>query len=340
MENPPAPPVLSLSALVAVITLPEGTITEHATSLDVSFGTAISPVWSAKQAICSSTFCSASNKSTADNYLSGTYSPAIHSAAQYTIDAKGSYVKQLRLSPFYMGAIATVSTDQRPSADPDSFLVSGVLQTVLKDTPFNKKSAFWSRAQTVILNWDFAGLEFDRQTTTKTFISSPIVEIPFRVFGSSKSTCSMGMFPYFGIETGTNLSNAINPNGSGFVFRGEAGSSISFKIKSKKWKVLSQISMTSNYTARIPAVSEIFTNTHYISETGKTVSLYSMSTQTRNHLKDELDFTVAKPLSITVKHEYGELPPGFRTIHNKVTIGLTLMLFQNNTASSTVSAEQ
>jgi len=338
-EAPPAPPVSHISDYKTLLTLPPGTLTKHVTSLTVDFNGAQSPPWTIKQAACTSVFCTAASKSTADNYLSGLYSPAIHSAAQYTIDFKGSYVKQIALSPVYIGGVATVSTDQRPSADPDSFLVSGVLQVDLKDAPFKQTSPIWSRAQTVLLNWDFAGLEFDRQTTTKTLISSPIIEVPFRVFGNAKSVCSMGMFPYVGIETGTNLSNALNSSGSGFVFRGELGSSVSFKVKTK-WSFLSAIGITSSYTARIPATSEIFTNTHYISATGKTVSLYSLSTQTRHHLKDELDFTVAKPISITIKHEYGELPPGFRTIHNKVSIGLTVMLFQNNSASSTISAEQ
>ena len=342
-ENPPVSSIANPipPGFEVILTLPESALSKHVVSLVVDFDGELSPPWSVKETkACMSLLCAATNKSTSDNYLSGLYSPAIHSSPQYTIDGQGRFVKQIGLSSFYGGAIATVSTDQRPSADPNSFLVSGVLQVVLTDEPFDTKSSFWSRVQMPILNWEFAGLEFDRQTTTKTFISSPIVEIPYRVFGNAGSTFSLGMFPYFGIETGTNLSNGLSPDGSGFVFRGELGSSVSFKVKPKNWKVLSQIGITSSYTARIPATAEIFTNTHFISATGKTVTLYTMSTQVRNHLKDELDFTVAKPVSISIKHEYGELPPGFRTIHNKVSIGLTVMLFQNNTASSSVSSEQ
>ena len=155
----------------------------------------------------------------------------------------------------------------------------------------------------------------------------------------------MGMFPYVGIETGTNLSNALNSSGSRFVFRGELGSSVSFKARQSGafCRRLESATSSAYGLCRRNTCYEweiSLTNTHYISATGKTVSLYSLSTQTRHHLKDELDFTIAKPISITIKHEYGELPPGFRTIHNKVSIGLTVMLFQNNTASSTISAEQ
>jgi hypothetical protein len=90
------------------------------------------------------------------------------------------------------------------------------------------------------------------------------------------------------------------------------------------------IKVTSDYTARIPAVNEIFTYTNYISATGKTVNLPVLSHQVRNHVKNEIDVPVKGPFTITVKHEYGELPPGFRVVHNTVSIGVTISLFQKN----------
>jgi hypothetical protein len=328
-------PVLFPLPKTAILTLPAGMLSSHVTSILVSFKIT-QLLWSPTPAACVTTFCAASSKNTSDNYLSGLYSPAIHSAAQYSIDAQGSFAKEVIPAKVWLGAIATISTDNRPTADPDSFLVSGLLEWVPKN------QHFWhDRAQGVLVDWDFAGLEFDRKTTTKTFISSPVAEIPLRIYPrpNADSKFSLGLFPYVGFGTGTNLSNALNSSGSGFVFRGLAGISASFTAKTK-WKWLSQIGVTSNYTARIPALGEIFTDTHFISATGKTVSLYNISTKTRNHVKNQLDFTVAKPLSITVKHEYGELPPGFRRVDNKVSIGLTLMLQQGNTAHSQLNPEQ
>jgi hypothetical protein len=314
----------------AILKLPPSTLAGHLTSLLVSFDSGPLAAYAAPAK--SGSFSAASGKTDSDNYLSGTYSPAFHSAASYTIDAKGSLDilgllnKSGKPKP-YLGATAAVATDNRPSADPDSFLVSGLAGWVLTHNRFLS-----GHAQGVLLNWDFAGLEFDRQTTTKTFISSPIAEIPVRLSAAPNPGTHffLGMFPYFGIETGTNLSNAINPNGSGFVLRGVAGSSASLTEKTN-WKYLPKIGISANYTARIPTTNEIFTNTHYISATGKTVSLPVMSSQVRHHVTDELDLTIAKPFSISIKHEYGELPPGFRTVDNKVTIGLTIMLKQNGT---------
>jgi hypothetical protein len=321
------------------LTLPADALKGTLTSLAVSFN--FGALFPYAPTPPGKMFSAASSKTNSDNYISGTYSPTLNSAALYNIDAKGSLIypwdlfglfKSARWKP-YVGGIATVSTDNRPTADPDSFLVSALAEWVLK----NKR--FWrERAQGVLLNWSLAGLEFDRQTTTKTFISSPIVEIPIRLSGAPHPGTHFvfGAFPYFGIGIGTNFSNALIPDGSGFVLRGVLGSSASVTEKTK-WKYLSQIGVSANYTAFIPATNEIFTNTHYVSATGKTLSVPVMSSQVRNHVTDELDLTVAKPFSITIKHEYGELPPGFRTVDNKVTIGLTIMLQQNNTPQSNVN---
>jgi len=146
------------------------------------------------------------------------------------------------------------------------------------------------------------------------------------------------MYPYFGFATGTNLSNALEKGGSGFIFRGVFGTSISLTYKTN-WKLLQQIGLTATDTVRIPATNEIFTYTHYISATGKTVSTPVLSTQVRNHLLTQLNFTVAKPFSITVKYEYGELPPAFRTV-NTVSIGVSILLQQANTGRAKTDPEK
>ena len=320
--------------------LPAGTLTTHTTSLTVSFDAA-QLLWSPPSPTSSpeskaGLLSPAPDKSHSDIYLSGLYSPAIHSNAQYTIDAQARLVKQIGLSHFRLGGIGTISTDKRQTADPDSFFVSGLLQWIAVDKRF-----LHGRAQGVLLNWDFAGLEFDRSTTTKTFISSPVFEIPLRVYPAPKvsSPLTVSLIPYAGLTTGTNISNALNADGSGTVFRGLAGASLTFNIKTK-WVYLSQTAVTSNYTARIPAIAEIFTNTRFNSATGKSTDLPLNSSQVRHHLTNQIDFTIAKPFSITIKHEYGELPPVFRHIDNKVSVGLTVMFQQNNGALAKIDPEK
>lgn len=337
-ESTTKPVLTVLGPQAEMLTLPEGSLTKDVTSLVVSFDTAQS-LWAPPASLPTAStglFSSAQDKSHSDVYLSGLYSPAIHSAAQYSIDAQARLVKQIGLSHFRLGGLATVSTDKRPTADPDSFLVSGVLQWIARDQRFLAE-----RAQGVLLDWNFAGLEFDRKTTTETFVSTPVVEIPLRLYPAPRasSSVSLGMIPYFGLSFGQNLSNALNSGGSGTVFRGVLGSSVSFNVKTK-WGFLQQIGVTSTYTARIPAKNEVFTNTSYNSGTGKSTDVPILSSQVRHHVTDELDLVIAKPFSITIKHEYGELPPVFRKVDNKVSIGFTVMLQQNNSALAKVDPEK
>jgi hypothetical protein len=319
------------------LVLPSDTLAPETTSVQASFhGSQFSWIPSLTPA-STSLFEAVSTQSEADNFLTGSYSPAIHSQPQYTINGQGTLTKEFGESNFYWGAIGTVATDNRPSANPDSFFVSGVLKWV----PIANR--FWGgAAQGVLVDWDFAGLEFDRQTTNKTFISSPIVEIPVRIYpapGKDIGSFLAVIYPYFGIETGTNLSNALNPDGSGFVFRGLFGASVTLSSKTPlNW--LQQVSLTVTDSVRIPATNEIFTNLHFISATEKTATLPVLSTQVRNHVSTQLALTVAKPFSITVKYENGELPPAFRTVKNKVTIGLTVTLKQSNGGLSKIDPEK
>lgn len=304
-------------------------VTSVAASFDGTQALAKAPATQSK-----SYFISAASQSDADNSLTGSYSPAIHSAPQYTISGLGTVAPQLGSSSVYLGATASVNTDNRPSADPDSFFVSALLQWI------PRSERFWDdRAQGVLINWDAAGLQFDRSTTTKTFVSSAMMEIPFRIYPAAfkSSTFGAGVFPYVGISTGTNLSNSLQPDGSGFVFDGVVGGmvDITFKVPGATW--LQKIELSGTDTLRIPATDEIFTYTHYISQTGKTVSLPTLSTKVRNHVKGELDLTIAKPFSISVQYEDGELPPAYKTINNKVTIGIKVALKQANGAQSKVN---
>jgi hypothetical protein len=322
--------VTVISPFSVVLTLPADTLTTSVTSVVVALDNK-SFVMTPPSHPCTRFLCVATSKADSAIYLNGLYSPAFHSAAQYTIDAEGllttPITKKTSEATVLLGGTFSVATDNRPSADPDSFMVSGLLQWVAN-------SNFSDRVQGVLLQWNFAGLEFDRQTTTRTFISSPVAEMPISLYPSPKSRkakehFSAALTPYAGLDIGTNLSNAINSGGSGLVLRGLMGSSFISTVTTK-WKTLSQLQIVANYTVRLPATAEVFTNTHYISSTGKTISLPIYSTQARHHLTDELDITLQKPMVLTIKHEYGELPPGFRKVDNKISIGLTVMLSHPN----------
>ena len=260
-------------------------------------------------------------------YVSGLYSPAFHSQAQYTIDAEGVFTVPVKAgSDLRWGGAFNVATDNRPTADPDSYTVAGLLGWA-RNRPF-----FSNRGSGVVVQWNVAEFEFDRETTTQTLVSSPVAQTPIFLFSRpGRKQGSPQITPYGGLEIGTNLSNSIASGGSGFVFRGLIGASFSGSLK-LPWKNVSQLEITVNYNVRLPTTNEVFTNTHFISATNNTVTLPIYSTQARHHLTDELDVTLQKPIALSIKHEYGELPPGFREVDNKVSIGITVMLSHTNSA--------
>lgn len=313
-----------------ILTLPDGTLTQDLTAILVGFDNAQHLCSSGKQTITAQ-FEAASDKAHSDIYLSGLYSPAINSSAQYTIDAKMQLLTQIPKSAIRMGGIATVSTDKRPSADPDSYFVSGLMQWIPVNQRFLRQ-----RAEGVLVDWYFTGLEFDRKTSNRTLLTAPQFEVPLRIYPAPKQkgplSLAVGMIPYLGFEAGSNLSNSLNKNGSGGVFRGLAGSSFDASI-SPNLPFLSKISLSATYAVRIPALPEVFTPTT-LNNKGQTVDVPVLSTQARHHVTDELDFTFSKPFAFTIKHEYGEVPPVFRVVDHKVSIGLTVMIQQKNSGLS------
>jgi hypothetical protein len=332
------------------VTVPKNVLTDKTTSLVVSFNGSQSKPSKPSSKLSQSYFMPAASQNLADNYLTGSYSPAIHSATQYSISGLVTLTPQIRESSFYVGGTASVETDNRPSADPDSFFVSPLLQWI-----YSNRFAS-CRAQGALLNWDVAGLQFDRSTTTKTFVSSAIAETPILIYPAPARTkgvkgCKVNrntpkirptnfnasMTPYWGISSGTNLSNALQSGGSGFALNGVVGGSIDIVSKVPHTAWLQKVELTGIDTLRIPATNEIFTYTHYISQTGKTVSLPTLSTHLRNHVKGEVDLTIAKPFSISIQYEDGELPPAYKTIDNKVTVGIKIALQQAKGAPSKIS---
>jgi hypothetical protein len=287
----------------------------------------------------SSLLGSASGKGQSDIYLNGSYSPAIHSQPQYSIDAAARLVLPFSnevLSPWHRwhwGGLAKVSTDNRRVVDPDSFLVSGVLQWIARDQRF-----FYQRAEGVLLNWNFAGLEFDRKTTNESFISQAAFEVPLRVYPALKQDAKLavGLTPFAGAEFGDNLTNAVLRGGSGAILRGVGGGSLVATYQ-PKLKGLSKISVSSNYILRQPAFDEVFTRTRLVA--GTAVDMPTMSSQARHHVANALSFTLAEPFSLTIKHEYGDVPPAFRFIDHKTSVGLTIMLRQNNSGRAALEQQ-
>jgi hypothetical protein len=291
-------------------------------------------------------FIGAKSPQDANISITGSYSPAIGSPPQYSIDSSGTLAVPIGKSPRdYLGGAAAVKTDKRAAVNPDSYSAALIYQRVLWSPPLLSDQEVSSyaassegpptrRVEGAVLNWYVSGVEFDHKATNLNYISAAAVSFPVRILpirpivNDTKVLSSMTFIG--GIETGDNIENAVRRDGLGYILRGYAGADFAGVANVPKSWHLKGITLASSYRVRVPSTSEVFTRTKTNATTGKTVDVPFLSTQARHHLQSELDFNLSDSFSITVKHEYGEMPPAFRLVDNSVTIGLKIALQQRN----------
>lgn len=251
--------------------------------------------------------------------IKGSYSPGLSTDAQYTLDASGQvsfFSTNSRL--WSLGAVASIDADKRKGADPDSWLASGLVQLVP------------SSGGRVLKETDvylFApGGEFSREDTTRNLIAGLIVRQSVRF---NEFTPKTQFFPRLwiglGMEGGKNYKNLLTPtNGLGAIARGYGSADFNLDFYPKHHAAsipyFKSITLSSSYRVRIPALAESYTYT-----TGTTDNPY-LSRKAAHHVTSELDYNFTDDFAATVTHEYGYLPPVFRLVDHKVTIGLKYSL--------------
>ena len=254
--------------------------------------------------------------------VDGSYSPAIGSKAQYSLDSNGT-ISLLRCKAScahsnynnYFGGEYNFSMDKRNDVDPDSFTASLFYKRVISD---HLKVILYP-----------AGIEANRREPALNFASAGVATIPFRLYppmASSKRLVANATIS-FGLEGGDNITNTVTGGGLGGFVRGLGGADLGAKlappdgIEIGQKKILKDIKVTSTYRLRIPAIPELYTV-----PIDSSTNNYFLSTKAHHYVKSELDFDFTDWLSLTIKHEHGALPPAFREIGQSVTIGLKATL--------------
>ena len=263
---------------------------------------------------------SAKTKDDSNVYLSGTFAPAGGSSPSYTIDSKGSYIlHSFENGAYRVSATGDVNTDQKNTADPDSFHWAIPAQYV-------SKSNFTAQLPTL-------GMELDKDGNAINLVSAPSITRAFgHAFispdaknpGTKKVTASIGLELTAGLEFGANLKNDFavankTLGGQGWFFRGVPAASI-YLIVPRVWR-LNRISITSSYTARIPTTNEVFIETR-----NTATPMPELSSNTRNFVQNAVNFMLTEYVGIQIKHQYGALPPAFNFVQNSGSIGLVFSL--------------
>lgn len=269
------------------------------------------------------TIVGADSKDDADVYLSGTYSPRIHSPAQYSYDiAVGyglPYFSQAHPDWGRVGFSITGTADQRPNLDPDSYYAGALWQA------YPVRKAF-GVIQGVVFQLDIGG-EFarkklgDSKTKTSNFLApSPHFDFPIRVY--SGSGVFVTMRPMVGFEYGENFQNEQDPHGSGFLARWLLGTDIALTYKPKK-RFLYSISLSSSWRGRYLQQKEIDTTSVFNPATQDFDFTFNVTKKPRNHVQSKLDWKWTEFFGLTASHEFGAVPPIFNYVDHSVSIGFT-----------------
>lgn len=291
--------------------------------VDVTFGGANIPYGTLVRGVTpkSPVVEAARTRNDADVYISGTVTPSVGARPSYNIDSALKYTLRQR-GENALFAAGQVKTDNRPTADPDSFSWNvGYRRTGRRAS---------------MLEWDFAGMQMDKKANALNFYSAPKfvwnVEHLFKGMEKTKKTGQtfltanvlVGLDLTLGMEFGDNFRDdftVTNNKGLGGFARGVPGAAAYLVVP----HVLhfKKITLASTYTARIPTTDELFLETRH---TSKPVPM--LASNTRNYLQDDLQFMLSDYVGFEIKQQYGSLPPAFSFVDNRVSIGLVLQLKQ------------
>jgi hypothetical protein len=264
----------------------------------------------------------AKTRSDADVYISGTVTPSVGAAPSYSVDSTLKYtLRQWGENAVF--AAGQVMTDNRPTADPDSFSWTVGYR--------------WTLPPSSLFEWDFAGMQMDKKANAMNFYSAPKfvwnAQHLFKGTEKTKKTGEKYLAPSVlvgidltaGMEFGENFRDDFtitNNRGLGRFARAVPGAAAYVIVPHVLH--LKKITLSSSYIARIPTSDELFLETRH--HTAKPVPM--LTSNTRHYLQDDLQFMFTDYVGFEIKEQYGSLPPAFSFVDNRVAIGLVLQLKQ------------
>lgn len=258
----------------------------------------------------------------ADVCISGSVTPAVGAGPTYNIDSKAKYIFHAfgETGATTIAASADIKTDNRSSADPDSFHWGLPLQYV------STKPYTWQ--------WSIVGMDFDKKGQAMNLVSAPnvtwignhIFTKPSTIANVTSVLASVGLDLTAGVEIGDNFRNdyaVVNKNnrGEGGFFRG-VPSATAYLIVPDILK-LNKVAISSTYTVRILTRDELFLETRNTKD-----AIPKLMSGTRHYLENKIQFMLTEYIGFQIKHKYGELPPAFKFANHSVSIGLLFAFSQ------------
>ncbi len=291
--------------------------------IDVTFGGANAPYATLSRATpkLAPVIEPAKTRNDAAVYISGTVTPSVGARPSYSIDSSLKYAFFERGDHSLFGS-GQVKTDNRPTADPDSFSWSVGYK--------------WTGTSRSSFQWDFVGMQMDKKANAMNVVSAPKYSLNFqKLFKEQKA---INGHPYLaplvlvgtdlslGAEVGNNFRDdfaVANNTGLGGFCRGMP--SVSAYVIVPNVLRFKNITISSTYTARIPTTNELFLETRQHTSS----PIPELTSNTRHYLENDIQFMFATYTGFEIKHQYGSLPPTFTFVDNRVAIGLVVQFKQD-----------
>lgn len=257
-------------------------------------------------------------KDDSDIYLSGQTNGASGQKFTYTADVKLSFpfkrVKFSRVNTFAPTFTYNASTD--PKANPDT-LGLGLDWSLFPIRNFGNGTPF-TRLQLT----NSPKLEGTHDLDTFNFIHGVRGTFLSRVV--KMGTATFYALPYIGQELGVSVSSPL-PGGEGnLIARPMAGADLFLVFDTNK-TYLKNITLEANGGRRWLLRNEVAVDTD---KKGNVIAVNS-NTKPKDDIKNSLSLNITDYWGITFSHEYGRLPPLYKLVDNKMTIGLTYKAILN-----------
>jgi hypothetical protein len=188
--------------------------------------------------------------------------------------------------------------------------------------------------------WDVFGVELDKDTNVVNLFSAPSLTAAlnhgfFRNLSGAqagspqKLVANVSLVLHAGVEAGWNTRNEVSvsnggPKGTGGMFRGAPEATLTFSVPAGL--TLNRVVFISDYTARILARDELFQETRHVS-----TPVPELRAGTRHYINNSINFMFNDYAGINLAYEYGSLPPTFKFLNHRVTLGVLLQLKQDRT---------
>lgn len=242
-----------------------------------------------------------------DIYIAGQLEGAKGSSAVKTVDAKIQL--PIGVSFFTENQDFIPSFDFKASsnrkADADSLKLGAIIRS-----PFVTN---WSWLRDVV--WDTEGrIEGNKNFKNINGIWANSLYLLPPVIGSGKA--QLFVQPVIGFELGGNLRSPVKEAEGRGIARATAGASVYLNFFTGNGLV-DAISLQTDYIRRWPLRGEI----SFTEDEDKNLIPLFIGRNPRDYVQNKVQFEMSKYFAITIGHEYGSLPPNFKLVDHKYSIG-------------------